>query len=389
MLAACSRTTSGLSHTPTGPAGTGTSGASPTAAPATQAATQEKDYRGIDPDTRASLDDLQRAWEKGHEPWRASAPDVARAHLLSLGYADPNVRADLVNAHREDGTAVAEVVYSVGAAIAAPGGVHGIVEVGQLPGGKIFFVRASSSDGLALAAVERRAGSLTAHMTASGPGQVSGTVRVPGGAAGAARSAAPDGNGFAVLSFDDKDGSAPLILDLRQRQGDRAWIVEARVQPVPAPPGNGALGPGSVLRLDGVGPVKVGMPLEEARKAAGVPLTLIETPHCRSLQPDAVPPGVVLTSTSGGTVDFVNVSAESMATAKGIKAGSRVGEVWNAYPGQLTDHLRYEPGGQSGRIVLRSRDPGLQGLALVFEIAGDRVSSMLAGRGVEAEELCA
>src|SRR5207244_6099783 len=135
----------------------------------------------------------------------------------------------------------------------------------------------------------------------------------------AGRSAAPDGSGCAVLSLDDNAGSAPLILDPRQRQGDRAGMVEGRVQPVPGPTGNGGLGPGSDLRLDGVGPVKVGMPLEEARKAAGVPLTLIEARHCRSLQPDAVQPVVVLTSTSAGTVDFVTVSAGSVARARGSK----------------------------------------------------------------------
>jgi len=121
MLAACSRTTSGPSPTPTGPAGTGTSGASPTATPAPQAATQEKDYRGVDPDTRAGLDILQRAWEKGHEPWRASAPDVARAHLQSLGYADPNVRPNPSDSplwHAEDDfglTEIAELLKSYGA----------------------------------------------------------------------------------------------------------------------------------------------------------------------------------------------------------------------------------------------------------------------------------
>ena len=76
------------------------------------------DYRGIDPDTPAALNELQTAWEHGHEPWRASAPDVARAHLLSLGYTDPTVGSTLANARRENGQPLGEIPYSIGAGLA-------------------------------------------------------------------------------------------------------------------------------------------------------------------------------------------------------------------------------------------------------------------------------
>jgi len=189
------------------------------------------------------------------------------------------------------------------------------------------------------------------------------------------------------VSFEDPDPSSPVIVELRQRAVDGVSIVEARVQPVPEPNGTEALGPGGVLRLDGLGTVRVGMSLDEARSAAGVPLTLVETPHCTTLLPDAIPPGFGFTAPGGTTIEYVMVTGPG-ATAKGIRIGSKLIDVWNAYTGHMTDHLRVGPGGHSGRVVYQVKDPGFDGLAMVFMIADDHVTSMLAGRGVQADRLC-
>jgi hypothetical protein len=344
------------------------------------------DYRGIDPDTPAALNELQTAWEHGHQPWRASAPDVAKAHLLSLGYTDPTVGSTLANTRRENGQPVGEITYTVGAGT-APGGVHGVVEVGQVQEGGIFFVRGSQSGSLHVVAVDRRDGSVTATVATSDPGPVTGTVRQPGATARPVRSGAPEAKSSATVGFDDPDPSSPVIVELRQRAADGVSIVEARVQPVPEPKGSEAIGPGGVLRLDGLGAVRVGMSLDEARSAAGVPMTLVEAPHCTSLRPDAIPPGFVLTAPGGTTIESVTVTGR-IATAKGIRIGSKVTDVWNAYTGHLTDHLSVGPGGHSGRVVYQVKDPGSEALAMVFVIADDHVISMLAGRGVQADGLC-
>jgi hypothetical protein len=344
------------------------------------------DYRGIDPDTPAALNELETAWEHGHQPWRASAPDVAKAHLLSLGYTDPTVGPTLTNARRENGQPLGEITYTVGAGI-APGGVHGVVEVGQVKEGGIFFVRGSQGGSLHLVAVDRRDRSVTATVATSDPGPVTGTVRQPGAPARPVRSSAPDAKGSATLSFEDPDPSSPVIVELRQRVVDGVSIVEARVQRVPNLNGTEASGPGGVLRLDGLGSVRIGMSLNEARSAAGMPLTLLETPHCTTLRPDAIPPGFVLTAPGGTTIEYVIVTGP-VATAKGIRVGSKLIDVWNAYTGHLTDHLSVGPGGHSGRVVYQVKDPGFEGLAMVFVIADDHVTSMLAGRGVQADGLC-
>jgi hypothetical protein len=344
------------------------------------------DYRGIDPDTPAALNELQTAWEHGHQPWRASAPDVATAHLLSLGYTDPTVASTLANGRRENGQPLGDVTYTVKAG-AAPRGVHGVVEVGQVHEGGIFFVRGSQSGSLHLVAVDRRDGSVTATVATSDPGPVTGTVRQPGAQARPVRSGTPDAKGSATVSFEDPDPSSPVIMELRQRVADGVSIVEARVQPVPGPNGSGGLGPGGVLRLDGPGAVRFGMSLDEARSAAGVPLTIVEAPHCTTLRPDTIPPGFVLGAPGGTTIEYVTVTGP-IATDKGIRIGSKVTDVWNAYTGHLTDHLSVGPGGHSGRVVYQVKDPGFEGLAMVFVIADDHVTSMLAGRGVQADGLC-
>ena len=63
-------------------------------------------------------------------------------------------------------------------------------------------------------------------------------------------------------------------------------------------------------------------------------------------------------------------------------------DVWNAYPGHLTDHLSVGPGGHSGRVVYQVKDPGFEGLAMIFVIADDHVTAMLAGRGIQTDGLC-
>ena len=83
LLEGCSRTVPRLgspaasatgSPARSGATATGTA-VTPTLAPPTL---RNLDYRGIDPDTPGALNELQTAWEHGHQPWRASAPEVAK-----------------------------------------------------------------------------------------------------------------------------------------------------------------------------------------------------------------------------------------------------------------------------------------------------------------------
>ena len=87
------------------------------------------------PETQAELDDAQAAFDEGHQPWRGSAPDVAKAYLLDRGLADPQV-TDLGAAGGSSARAVPYVAAGVG----------GTVAVAQTRDGGIYYVTGSTSD---------------------------------------------------------------------------------------------------------------------------------------------------------------------------------------------------------------------------------------------------
>jgi hypothetical protein len=149
------------------------------------------------------------------------------------------------------------------------------------------------------------------------------------------------------------------------------------------PQGAGRLGPGSKLRLDGVGPVRVGMTLDEARRAAGVALTETKSPFCRSLTPADGSFQVELVAESGDRITFVSVSQRPITTVSGIGAGSTEAEVMAAYPGQI----RVGPGAP-GRHTLFYRTQGTYGMSLLVD-DGKVVEIVVGVRArAEADERC-
>jgi hypothetical protein len=165
--------------------------------------------------------------------------------------------------------------------------------------------------------------------------------------------------------------------------------------PTTAPPGpttttpapGERLSPASRLRVDGIGPVRVGMTLAEARAAAGVTLELTTTEHCRSLQPAGSDPFVTLIATAPGEVVDVISAGPGTATVSGVRIGSTEQDVLAAY-GERADVVN--PGERVHRVVYRATDPALRAYALVFGIGDGRVTSMHAGTDVVlADELCA
>jgi len=145
------------------------------------------------------------------------------------------------------------------------------------------------------------------------------------------------------------------------------------------------LSPASRLRIDGLGPVNVGMTLDQAQAAAAIPLQLGTTPYCRALAAPALG-GVhfIATNDGGGTVDVITVNAGPVATVSGIRIGSTRAEVLATYGDQVTVV-------NERRIVYRARDPGLRGRTLVFVIDNGEVASMYAGNEshILTDELCA
>ena len=144
----------------------------------------------------------------------------------------------------------------------------------------------------------------------------------------------------------------------------------------------------SVLGPSGLGPVRLGMSLAEAARAAGVATTTDEGGTCTGLSPVGRPPGVAFVSTAGeDRVDVITVDAPGVRTDAGVGVGNTVAEVRNAYPG-IEERLTING---DGRLVHHPDDPALADFEIVFGMADGRVSVIWSGSaGLSfSDEICA
>jgi hypothetical protein len=145
----------------------------------------------------------------------------------------------------------------------------------------------------------------------------------------------------------------------------------------------------SRLRVDGVGPIRVGMTVDEARAAAGVPLASAHEGACDVLTAPGGPAGLDLIVTQAtGRIQVIHVRDETIATVSGIRVGATEEEVLAAYPGRLRT---VNPALPRHRLVYEAKDPALADRVVVFVIAEGGVTHMYAGNraDVESDEICA
>lgn len=144
----------------------------------------------------------------------------------------------------------------------------------------------------------------------------------------------------------------------------------------------------SRLRVDGLGPVRIGMGLEEARAASGLPMAYRESAACASFETEGPPAGLSFTGVDGShRLDLIVVSEPSIATVSGIKVGSTLAEARRAYGEKLRGSVQ----DGWGKLVFRPDDASLGHLALALLFSEGRVAGMWAGLRVvvEADEICA
>ncbi|MEM6716465.1 MAG: hypothetical protein AAF622_15445 [Cyanobacteria bacterium P01_C01_bin.147] len=122
------------------------------------------------------------------------------------------------------------------------------------------------------------------------------------------------------------------------------------------------------VRLTGVGPIQIGMTLEEATDALGLPLVPIGSNaggDCAYYQPDAVSQTLGLMVVDNRVIRVDVWPGSSLATVSGVKIGSTAQELQEIYPEQLESTPN--PYTQGEFFTLVPQDPELSLYRLVFE----------------------
>ncbi|NEQ45510.1 MAG: hypothetical protein F6K00_19005 [Leptolyngbya sp. SIOISBB] len=122
------------------------------------------------------------------------------------------------------------------------------------------------------------------------------------------------------------------------------------------------------VRLTGVGPIKIGMTLEEATDALGLPLVPIGSNvggDCAYYQPDSVSQALGLMVVDNRVIRVDVWPGSSLATVSGVKIGSTAQDLKDIYPGQL--ETTPNPYTQGEFLTLVPQDPELSLYRLVFE----------------------
>ena len=146
----------------------------------------------------------------------------------------------------------------------------------------------------------------------------------------------------------------------------------------------------SRLSLEGVGPVRIGMTLNEASTAAGVPIRRLDMPpgpECRYAVPDRASGtgdelGFMVVNGRIVRIDVGILGPDRIRTVSGMGKGNTEAEVRATYPGRIrVEPHPYTPNGRY--LVYLPGDPGLRHLGMIFETVDGQVRTFRAGLAEE------
>ena len=328
------------------------------------------------PETLAELDKLQAAVDQGQQPWRIDPVAVARAYLLDRGLPTPGM-----GSFEASGAGAGSVNYVVA-------GMGGRVDVRRLLNGSIWYVAGSRSAAIPGLQISSRSGSLGLVVQGGADGTLAVRAKRPNLEWAGEGSVQLFAGGNRSMTVPTGPGSGEVIVQLRLLGDGKAGVAEVFLGVGSEGVQYSALDAESRLRVDGLGPVRIGMDLEEAVATTGLAMSYREGPYCVGYTTTGPPAGVSLTSAEGSfKVDFISISEPTISTLSGIRVGNTLAEARRAYG----DKLRGSVQDGWGKLVFRPEDASLNHLALALLISDGKVAGMWAGlRGVvEADEACA
>lgn len=140
----------------------------------------------------------------------------------------------------------------------------------------------------------------------------------------------------------------------------------------------------SRLELRGIGPIGVGMTLDEASAAAGKPLTIVPNSYapgtgvCAHAVVEGGPEGLRFMVVHGRIVR-VEAFRGTVATPEGITTGTPVEEVLAAYAGRIRVEPHTYTARRGGQYLIYDEAVGVNPLTLLFETDGTRVTMFRSG----------
>jgi hypothetical protein len=149
----------------------------------------------------------------------------------------------------------------------------------------------------------------------------------------------------------------------------------------------------SKLALNGIGPIQVGMTVDEASRAAGAKmvktLNSFRTEECGYFDIEGSPKGISFMVTKG-RIATVNISNERVTTIRGIKIGDPEDKILKLYPQEQIQVVTGLIGGRMKRFTFVPRDVADRNYRLIFETSKNRVYRFRSGKlpDVEAVEGC-
>ncbi len=147
----------------------------------------------------------------------------------------------------------------------------------------------------------------------------------------------------------------------------------------------------SKLALNGIGPIRVGMTVEEASQSAGVRLVQTQSGGeeygCFYFKPQGEPKGIAFMVTKG-RIARVGISNERITTIKGAKIGDTEDRIISLYPGQIQiikAPLTARPEGNPKNLTFVPKDHPDKNYRIIFETVNNRVYRFRSGKLPEVE----
>lgn len=142
----------------------------------------------------------------------------------------------------------------------------------------------------------------------------------------------------------------------------------------------------SKLAINGIGPFRIGMTVEEASRAAGVKLVFVasgpDAYSCSYFKPQVEPQGISFMVTKE-RIARVDISNERIATIRGAKIGDTEDRIISLYPGhiQVTKHpFPLRPNENRKHLTFVPKDAADNNYRIIFETGNNRVYHLRSGK---------